>query len=151
MPNDCYNIIDSITHDDATMINLLKECLKKDPPVFFAEFIPCPANETCTSYWGTKWDVYDVSVNDSDDDLQLSLSFYTAWSPPFAAYTRLQQLGFTIHAKFMECGMDFCGYWDDRKEMVYTNVYENLNDVPEEFHYYFKNDEDDDEEEEEEK
>ena len=33
--------------------------------------------------WDTKWDAYDVSVDDDDPD-QLEVSFETAWSPPEA-------------------------------------------------------------------
>ena len=135
MPNDCTNIV-KCTHDDPEIIQRLKEALSRETPAFFAEFIPCPENEIRTSYWGTKWDVYDVNIEGETEDT-LQLSFYTAWSPPFAAYTLLQKLGFTIDAMFMECGCDFCGYWRNGEEIIYENVRDNISAVPEEFHYYF--------------
>jgi hypothetical protein len=147
MPNDCYNVIYSIEHDNPDVMIRLKNSLKQDPPVFFAEFLPCPENEHPTSYWGTKWDVYDVYMLEDNDDV-LQISFYTAWSPPLAAYALLKTLGFTIEANFMEYGADFCGYWKDGIETIYENVHDNLHNVPEEFHYYFLNDQDDEDDDE---
>ena len=144
MPNDCYNIVE-ICHDDPDTIKRLIECLEKDPPEFFAAFVPCPKNNNCVSYWGTKWDVYDVSIDDKSDDNTINVSFSTAWSPPMIAYSQLQQLGFTINAKFMESGGDFCGYWNDGEEIIYENVVDNIQDVPEEFHFYFQVDEEEEE------
>ena len=135
MPNDCNNII-KCTHDDPAIITLLTEYLSRDPPVFFNKFVPCPEDKTRTSYWGTKWDIYDVII-EGKTEYTLQLSFYTAWSPPFGAYTQLQKIGFTIEAMFMECGRDFCGYWQNGEAVVFENVRDNLSAVPEEFHFYF--------------
>lgn len=143
MPNDCYNIIECIKHDNPEIIKRLKENLSKEPPVFFADLIPCPPNELCTSYWGTKWDVYDVNIIEVTENA-LHIAFYTAWSPPLLAYGHLKKLGFNIDAQFMESGYDFCGSWKDGVEIIYDNVRDNLDNVPEEFHFYFQDDEDDD-------
>lgn len=148
MPNDCYNIIDCIRHDDSEMIKRLKESLIREPPSFFAEFIPFTKNSTPKSYWGTKWDVYDANV-EKETENSLQISFNTAWSPPLQAYIRLKKIGFIIDAMFMESGCDFCGYWKDGVETIFENVSENIDKVPEEFHYYFCNDEEEEEEEEE--
>ena len=40
--------------------------------------------------WDTKWDCYDVSIDDDDPD-QLEVSFNTAWSPPEAICTELRE------------------------------------------------------------
>ena len=144
MPNHCYNIIESISHDDPGVIQRLKECLEQDEPTFLQTFVPYPENEDPRSYWGTKWDVYDVVIGNADET-SISFSFNTAWSPPTAAYSRLKAMGFTIDALFVEPGCDFCGYWKDGEEIVYENVSANLADVPEEFHEYFCEDEDEDE------
>lgn len=135
MPNHCNNII-HCKHDDDKIIQRLKEALSRDPPVFFAEFVPCPENDSPISYWGTKWDVYDVNI-DNETEHTLQISFYTAWSPPTEAYARLQKLGFTIDAMFMETGCDFCGYWRNGEETVFENVSNDLSVVPEDFHFYF--------------
>ena len=144
MPNDCYNIVE-ISHDDPDTVKRLVECLEKEPPEFFAAFVPCHKSENCVSYWGTKWDVYDVSIDEKSDDNTINVSFSTAWSPPMRAYSQLQKLGFTINAKFMESGGDFCGYWNDGEEIIYENVVDNIKDVPEEFHFYFQVDEEEEE------
>jgi len=164
MPNHCYNIIESISHDDPGVIQRLKECLEQDEPTFLQTFVPCPnfsddqrsstklvvgglaaslpENEDPRSYWGTKWDVYDVAIGNADET-SISFSFSTAWSPPTVAYSRLKEMGFTIDALFVEPGCDFCGYWKDGEEIVYENVSANLVDVPEEFHEYFSEEEED--------
>ena len=142
MPNDCYNIIECY-HEDMEIIKRLKEALSRDPPAFFAEFIPYKKNENPCSYWGTKWDVYDVNIEEEQED-SLKVSFFTAWTPPFHAYELLQQLGFVIEAKYMEYGCDYCGYWCDGKEQTFEDVSKNMENVPEEFHFYFKVDEEED-------
>lgn len=139
MPNDCYNTIECY-HEDTEIIKRLKEALSRDPPAFFAEFIPCSDYVNAYSYWGTKWDVYDVNI-DEEQENSLRVSFYTAWTPPLHAYELLQQQhGFVIVAKFMESGNDFCGYWYDGYEKTFEHVSENMADVPEEFHFYFESD-----------
>ena len=40
--------------------------------------------------WDTKWDAYDVSIDDDDPD-QLEVSFNTAWSPPEAICNELRE------------------------------------------------------------
>lgn len=144
MPNHCYNIIESISHNDPGVVERLKECLEQDEPTFLQTFVPYPENEDPRSYWGTKWDVYDVAIGNTDET-SISCVFNTAWAPPTAAYSRLKDMGFTINALFVEPGCDFCGYWKDGEEIVYENVSSNLADVPEEFHEYFSEEEDEDE------
>jgi len=34
--------------------------------------------------WGTKWDAHDVTLEDSDEETFVQLTFDTAWSPPEA-------------------------------------------------------------------
>jgi len=148
MPNDCYNIIQSITHDDPEVIKRLTHVLSQETPSFFAEFIPCPKHETLFSYWGTKWDVYDVNITEINENT-LGISFYTAWTPPIQAYIHLEKLGFTIDAMFMESGFEFCGYWKDGEKTLYENVMDDLANLPEDFHFYFQDNNEDEEDEEE--
>ena len=144
MPNHCYNEI-NISHDDPDMIIRLLESLEEYPPAFFAEFVPCPENKDRVSYWGTKWDIYDVDIDKNSGINEIYLSFNTAWSPPLKAYVLLKELGFKIYANFMEIGCDFCGFWIDGKETIYTNVIGNLKNIPEDFHSYFKKHEEEEE------
>jgi hypothetical protein len=146
MPNDCHNFINCIKHNDPEIIKRLIETLSQEPQSFFSEFIPCPDNHTQQSYWGTKWDVYDAIIEETTD-YSLKLSFCTAWSPPVEAYNRLKELGFTIDAKFMESGFDYCGYWNDGKFVIFENASENKENIPEEFLDYFCDDDSDPENE----
>lgn len=61
----------------------------------------------CLEYWGCKWDV-EASVEPSGDD-SLVVTFSSPWSPPIAFYESMETIGFTVDAKFYECGMSFCG------------------------------------------
>ena len=175
MPNDCYNIIQGISHDDPEFIKRLVVVLSQEKPSFFSAFIPCPSHETPVSYWGTKWDVYDVDITEINEN-NLGISFYTAWTPPFNAYSQLEKIGFSIDAMFMESGFDYCGYWsssidfderssststDDRgftapkvpvkpshgKKIMFENVKDRLEEIPEDFHFYFQDNNEEEEEE----
>lgn len=68
------------------------------------------------SNWGTKWDVTQENNGDaemSDDQLEVRISFDTAWSPPVAFYEELERQGFKIDAFYHEPGMAFCGHYQD--------------------------------------
>ena len=66
------------------------------------------------SEWGTKWDVggKDDQITELSDE-QVIFSFGSAWSPPIAAYYKLQELGFEVDAMYYEPGMAFCGRFSD--------------------------------------
>ena len=147
MPNDCYNIVQSISHDDPEFIKRLVNVLSQEKPSFFSEFIPCPSHETPVSYWGTKWDVYDVDITEINE-LTLGISFYTAWTPPFNAYSQLEKIRFSIDAMFMESGADYCGYWSEGKQIIFENVKDRLEEIPEDFHFFFQDNNEEEEEEE---
>jgi len=50
---------------------------------------------------------------------------------------------------FMESGFDYCGYWSDGEKIVFQNVKDCLDEIPEDFHFYFQDNNEEDEEEEE--
>ena len=62
-------------------------------------------------HWDTKWDAYDVSVDDDDPD-QLEVSFNTAWSPPEAVCSALREQypDLSVSWFYDEPGMEFAGY-----------------------------------------
>jgi hypothetical protein len=136
MPNDCLNIIYCFSHADLGTIKRVLETLGEETTTFFAKILPCPQGETPETYWGIKYDAYDILVEEVTDNT-LRVSFYTPWSPPLEAYEHLRRLGFTVDAIFMESGCDFCGYWKDGKTTLFENVSENRDSIPFEFHYYF--------------
>ena len=60
--------------------------------------------------WGTKWDCYDLSID--EDEQELNLQFNTAWSPP-------EEICYALKEKFQDAdiqwfydepGMEFAGY-----------------------------------------
>jgi len=61
--------------------------------------------------WDTKWDAYDLSVDD-DDPEQLEVSFNTAWSPPEAVCSaiREQYPDVSVSWFFDEPGCEIAGY-----------------------------------------
>jgi len=73
----------------------------------------------CVNEWGTKWDVEPYEPVSLQKDGRLTLSFDSAWSPPTQAYEKLTELGFSVRAYYYECGMGFCGVWDDGDDDYY--------------------------------
>ena len=61
--------------------------------------------------WDTKWDCYDVSIDD-DDIEQLEISFNTAWSPPEAICSaiREQYPDVSVSWFYDEPGCEIAGY-----------------------------------------
>lgn len=68
----------------------------------------------CTSEWGTKWDVGgDGQTDVHPDGKKLFTTFDSAWSPPIAAYAKLEAQGFRVNAQFYEPGMCFAGEYSE--------------------------------------
>ena len=67
----------------------------------------------CVNEWGTKWDVGADGNPAQDIPGGLMLGFDSAWSPPVAAYDKLEGLGFRIRAMYYEPGMGFAGIYED--------------------------------------
>tara|TARA_R100001460_G_scaffold91435_1_gene133235 strand:- start:173 stop:643 length:471 start_codon:yes stop_codon:yes gene_type:complete len=61
--------------------------------------------------WDTKWDAYDVTIDDDDPD-QLEVSFETAWSPPEAVChaMRDQYPDLAVSWFYDEPGCEIAGY-----------------------------------------
>ena len=66
----------------------------------------------CIANWGTKWDVSELDIEYSDDEI-LELTFSTAWSPPEGVMNKLKEkypdLSFTCF--YDEPGMEIAGYY----------------------------------------
>jgi hypothetical protein len=73
----------------------------------------------CVNEWGTKWDVGDGTGIQTWDDNELVVYFYSAWSPPIAAYEKLLDLGFTVYATYYEPGCAFAGIFEDGLDDYY--------------------------------
>ena len=61
--------------------------------------------------WDTKWDCYDVSIDD-DDIEQLEISFNTAWSPPEAICNQIRKdyPDVSVSWFYDEPGVEIAGY-----------------------------------------
>jgi hypothetical protein len=62
------------------------------------------------SNWGTKWDVYDLYVEEDNDEM-LNVSFSSAWSPPIGWFQKAVEMFPTLHftMDFIEDGDHYCG------------------------------------------
>ena len=68
----------------------------------------------CVGEWGTKWDVGEQGASDiHPGGTMLHTFFDSAWSPPVAAYVKLEELGFKVNAMYYESGMCYAGAYGD--------------------------------------
>ena len=68
--------------------------------------------------WGTKWDAYDISI-DEDLGRELIVEFDTAWAPPIGFYDAMYELGFGVDAMYNEFGCAFCGHYINGSDDYY--------------------------------
>ena len=64
------------------------------------------------SNWGSKWDIYDIAITDSDwESGHWALYFQTAWSPitPTLVQLAIQYPKLKFHYRYYESGNDFWG------------------------------------------
>ena len=145
MPNWCNNSL-SVSHEDPAMMAKFAEGVREGN--LFATFLPMPTELDGTvspsepnaalvekygasdwytwncDNWGTKWDVSAGEFELDEDNKSGSGWFETAWSPPLAAYYKLQEIGFKIDAFYSEPGMGFCGTWVEGEEEYIDNFYD---------------------------
>ena len=62
--------------------------------------------------WGTKWDCYDLSIDECDLPNGFEATFNTAWSPPEEICTALKEKfeGLSVSWFFDEPGCEIAGY-----------------------------------------
>ena len=121
MPNWVHNAV-TISHEDPEMIARAERAFNEGK--FLEEFIPNKGDPDDwynhnIANWGTKWDVGGDDAYCERDGNTLQLGFDSAWSPPTAAYTVLEELGFTVKATYWEPGMAFCGIYEDGDDDYY--------------------------------
>ena len=96
---------------------VLRRELNKDGSVFYETYdFPDGKNDDrwyhwCISNWGTKWELSELDIEYSDDEI-LELTFSTAWSPPEEICFRLREMfqDLTISWFYDEPGMQVAGY-----------------------------------------
>ena len=113
MPNWCYNRIQ--VYGDSDTVEQVKN---PDGSIFYETYnFPDGKNDDrwyhwCIDNWGTKWDVSELDIEYSDDEV-LELTFSTAWSPPEGVMQKLKdkypELGFSCF--YDEPGMEVAGYY----------------------------------------
>ena len=83
--------------------------------------IPRPAAEEDNWYnwnitnWGSKWDVTDMFV-EYEDDININLTFATAWNAIFPIFDELVKRGFKVKAEYQDEGYMFAGEYEDGNE-----------------------------------
>ncbi len=73
----------------------------------------------CVSRWGTKWDAEMPHVKVSDDGVTVESSFDSAWAPPLGVADALVARGFDVTLYYHECGMAFCGKYENGDDDCY--------------------------------
>jgi len=133
MPNWCYNFA-TITCPSKEIYDKLFNAIVQN--VWFETFAPLGLdNEVyengwdynkAIEIWKTKWSARDVEIlNQYDDELQLELSFETAWSPPTGVYSIMnKKYNIEVTAFYDEEGCDFFGRCIYSKEQEFDESYE---------------------------
>lgn len=139
MPNWCNNRI-TVKHADKEMIFKLVDAYNKDE--LLSAFYPLddvswisPEVKTVFAFkelfehasildrasygWGTKWDTgktYGSPAKVNRDGHTARFSTCTAWAPPVGVFKRWVSLGFDVHVKYNELGMQLRGIWPEPLE-----------------------------------
>ena len=128
MPNHTDNRV-ILSHDDSQKIDMIYNIMNtEDTPLcqtlipmdekllevsgFSDDYKPQGWYEWRLDNWGTKWDVYETHCNRFDANT-LQLHFYTAWSPPIPVYDKLTDMGFDVHARYLDEGWMYVGEYVD--------------------------------------
>lgn len=142
MPNWCTNTV-TFSHGSERELDRLVKAYNENR--LFSEFFPTPkeltevsapnsvnAEEMIAKYgaadwyswqvntWGTKWEVDCLdTVERANDEMDVTISFDTAWSPPLAFFQKMEEQGWTVRGYYYEPGMAFCGIYEDGEENHY--------------------------------
>lgn len=120
MPNWNSNIV-TFTNTDPAQIAKIKSVIEAEQSIM-ERFVPIGEYEYAQAIetWGTKWSEIDGVVLEESEN-SIKVAFETAWCPPIAFYTAMEQLGFGVQAYYWEPGMAFCGVYEngvDREESI---------------------------------
>ena len=103
--------------DWATTPNEAGELSAKDPsePMFPPKFPDGTVDDRWYNWrlqnWGTKWDCYEVDIDDSELEYGFEVTFDTAWSPPEEICSAIkEQFDVCVSWFFDEPGMEVAGY-----------------------------------------
>ena len=143
MPNHTDNRV-ILSHADSKMIDNIYNVMNTDDASLLQHIIPM--NEALLDggdwyewrldNWGTKWDIYDTHCTRIDANT-LSMTFYTAWSPPFPIYDKLTDMGFEVNARYIDEGWMYIGEYNSDGDHVHFDNVEDVVTEYEELDYEF--------------
>jgi hypothetical protein len=115
MPNWCENRVEISAIEPEAQKKFRIMVLAMDEGHWFNYVLPVPEGlENLEDYswrvdnWGTGREAVELRL-DVHNDVQLTATFDTAWSPPIGVYEELHRMGFTVRATYEEPGMCFAG------------------------------------------
>jgi len=134
MPNHTDNRV-ILSHADSQKIDDIYNVMNTDDASLLQHIIPM--NEALLDggdwyewrldNWGTKWDIYETHCNRIDANT-LSMTFYTAWSPPIPVFDKLTDMGYEINARYLDEGWMYVGEYVDGDDWS-TDDIESISEV----------------------
>jgi len=135
MPNWCHNRV-KFTFPNQELCQKFDTAIKDE--CLFSAFVPLDVEnseekwdfEKAVELWGTKWEPSDVEIDEvpvsmDNSDIEMNISFETAWAPPIGFYERLNKnYGIFIFAMFCERGEQVfgqCTYRESVEKIDYYN------------------------------
>jgi|SRR5210317_676970 len=137
MPNNTDNRV-ILSHDDSQMIDKIYNIMNTEDTKLCQAIVPMDEKlldggdwyEWRLDNWGTKWDIYESSC-DRIDANTLQLLFYTAWSPPTGIFDKLVDMGYDVHARYLDEGWMYIGMYDNGETIDFNNVEDVISECPE--------------------
>jgi len=134
MPNHTDNRV-ILSHADSQKIDDIYNVMNTDDASLLQHIIPM--NEALLDggdwyewrldNWGTKWDIYETHCTRIDANT-LSMTFYTAWSPPIPIFDKLTDMGYEINARYLDEGWMYVGEYVDGFDWSTADV-ESISEV----------------------
>jgi len=134
MPNHTDNRV-ILSHADSQKIDDIYNVMNTDDASLLQHIIPM--NEALLDggdwyewrldNWGTKWDIYETHCTRIDANT-LSMTFYTAWSPPIPVFDKLTDMGYEINARYLDEGWMYVGEYVDGFDWSTADV-ESISEV----------------------
>jgi hypothetical protein len=134
MPNHTDNRV-ILSHADSQKIDDIYNVMNTDDASLLQHIIPM--NESLLDggdwydwrldNWGTKWDIYETHCTRIDANT-LSMTFYTAWSPPIPVFDKLTDMGYEINARYLDEGWMYVGEYVDGDDWS-TDDIESISEV----------------------
>ena len=142
MPNHTDNRV-ILSHADSQKIDDIYNVMNTDDASLLQHIIPMNESlldggdwyEWRLDNWGTKWDIYETHCTRIDANT-LSMTFYTAWSPPIPVFDKLVDMGFEVNARYLDEGWMYIGEYDNGEDWTTDNV-EGVVDTRPELDYEF--------------